>query len=127
MRPDIIITDHQQRCLAVADAKYKTSRINATNRTGIVTDDLYQMTAYLSGFGDPASRLDGFLIYPADEEGQVARRLSPKNPWKVSSAPRRNLWFVSTDSGSNANVRLMSDPERRMTNLIHEAITGTAA
>jgi len=73
----------------VADAKYKTTRINASNRTGVVTDDLYQLTAYLSGFGDPASRLDGFLIYPADDGGQVAWRLSPNDPWKVSSADVR--------------------------------------
>ncbi len=71
LRPDIIVADYQDHCLAVADAKYKTNRVNASNRTGVVRDDLYQLSAYLSGFGDPASRLDGFLIYPADDEGQV--------------------------------------------------------
>jgi len=123
LRPDIIVTDHQDRCLAVADAKYKTTRINASNRTGVVTDDLYQLTAYLSGFGDPASRLDGFLIYPADDGGQVPRRLSPQNPWKVSSAPQRNLWFISTDCEREADVHGLSDTERAMTSLIHTAIT----
>jgi 5-methylcytosine-specific restriction enzyme subunit McrC len=127
LRPDIVIADHQERCLAIADAKYKTNRINASNRTGIVTDDLYQLTAYLSGFGDPASRLDGFLIYPDDDDGQVARRLAPKNPWKVSAAPLRNLWFISTDSRSGADAQALSDAERSMTNLIQTAITSRLA
>lgn len=126
LRPDIIIADHQERCLAIADAKYKTNRISAGNRTGVITDDLYQLSAYLSGFGDPASRLDGFLIYPADGGGQVARRLSPKNPWKLSSAPQRNLWFISTDCGSEEDVQTMSDSERSMTSAIHRAITYSA-
>ena len=123
LRPDILVTDHQERCLAVADAKYKTTRINASNRNGVLTDDLYQLTAYLSGFGDPASRLDGFLIYPTDDGGQVARRLSPKNPWTVSSAPLRNLWFISTECEREADVQGVSDAERRMTSLVHTAIT----
>jgi hypothetical protein len=91
LRPDIVIADHQGHCLAIADAKYKTNRINASNRTGVITDDLYQLSAYLSGFGDPTSRLEGFLNYPADEGGQVASRLSPKKPWTLSSAPQRNI------------------------------------
>lgn len=122
LRPDIIITDRKERCLAIVDAKYKTNRINTVNRTGIVTDDLYQLVAYLSGFGDSNSRLDGFLIYPADESGQVAHRLSPKNPWQVSSASRRNLWFVSTNCESEGDVQLQSDAERSIATLIQNAI-----
>jgi len=121
LRPDIIISDHHGRYRAIADAKYKTTRINAYNRSGVITDDLYQLTAYLAGFGDPASRLDGFLIYPADAEGQVARRLAPKNPWKVASAPQRRLWFVSA-CGHEADDKMLSESERAMSTLIHEAI-----
>jgi 5-methylcytosine-specific restriction enzyme subunit McrC len=94
LRPDIVISDYADRCVAIVDAKYKTSRINVVNRTGVATDDLYQLAAYLSGFGEPMSRLDGFLIYPDDEDGQVAQRLAPKNPWTFASAPQRRLWFV---------------------------------
>jgi 5-methylcytosine-specific restriction enzyme subunit McrC len=127
LRPDIVIADHQGRCLAIADAKYKTNRINASNRTGVITDDLYQLSAYLSGFGDPTSRLDGFLIYPADEGGQVASRLSPKNPWTLSSAPQRNLWFLSTDCGVDADAHALTDSERSLANTIQGAITRSAA
>ena len=127
LRPDIIISDHQGRCRAIADAKYKTTRINTRNRTGVLTDDLYQLSAYLSGFGDPASRLDGFLIYPADADGQVTRRFAPKNPWKLASAPLRRLWFVSTDSKPNADVGTLNESEQMMASLIHSAIIDSVA
>jgi len=124
LRPDILILDSHDRCLGIADAKYKTNRINSYNRTGVVTEDLYQLAAYLSGFGDPGSRLDGFLIYPADEEGQVFRRLSPKNPWTLTSAPQRNLWFLATDGGADArtDTATLTEAERELTSLIQTAL-----
>lgn len=122
LRPDILISDYQGRYRAIADAKYKTTRATAFNRKGVITDDLYQLAAYLSGFGDPARRLDGFLIYPDDPEGQVSSRLAPKNPWKLASFPERHLWFVSTDAGSGANLQTFSDSERALTALILRAI-----
>jgi 5-methylcytosine-specific restriction enzyme subunit McrC len=122
LRPDIIIQDHQERCLAVADAKYKTTRINADNRTGVVREDLYQLAAYLSGFGGPGSRLDGFLIYPEDDSGEVVRRLSPNNPWRVSSEPERNLWFISANCAEYMDATTMSAGERLVTNLVQAGI-----
>ena len=108
--------------VAAFDLPTQVLRLSALNRTGVVTDDLYQLTAYLAGFGDPASRLDGFLIYPADPEGQVARRLVPKNPWRVASAPLRRFWFVSVNCGDEPDVEKPSDSERVMSSLIHAAI-----
>jgi len=122
LRPDVVVSDHRGLCRAIADAKYKTARTNATNRTGVVTDDLYQLTAYLAGFRDPASRLDGFLIYPADPEGQAARRLALRNPWRVASTPLRGLWFISVDCGDQADVEKLSRSEQAMTNLMHAVI-----
>jgi 5-methylcytosine-specific restriction enzyme subunit McrC len=122
LRPDILISDHQGRCRAIVDAKYKTTRTSSINRAGVVTEDLYQLAAYLSGFGDPASRLDGFLVYPDDLEGQVSRRLAPKSPWKLAACAERRLWFVSTDSGHEPNTEIYSDSEVAMTALILRAI-----
>jgi 5-methylcytosine-specific restriction enzyme subunit McrC len=122
LRPDIVITDHRGRCRAIADAKYKTTRINVFNRTGVIADDLYQLTAYLSGFGDPVSRLDAFLIYPTDVEGQVVRRLAPKNPWRVASAPLRRLWFLSANCEQGIDIEMLSESELAMCSLIHKAI-----
>jgi len=119
LRPDIIVSDLRDRCLAIVDAKYKTTRINTTNRTGVVTEDLYQLTAYLSAFGESGSRLDGFLVYPEDELGQVIQRLAPKNPWCLFAAPQRNLWFVSVDCGvADASIH----SEHRMASLVQSAI-----
>lgn len=124
LRPDILISDSFNRCLGIADAKYKTNRIRGDNRTGIVTEDLYQLAAYLSGFGDPGRRLDGFLIYPADNEGQVFRRLSPKNPWTLTSVPQRRLWFLATGDGTDdqENVATPTEAERRLASLIQTAL-----
>jgi len=127
LRPDIVIADHNDRCVAIVDAKYKTSRINVVNRTGVATDDLYQLAAYLSGFGEPMSRLDGFLIYPDDEGGQVAQRLAPKNPWTFESAPQRRLWFVTAKCGGSVDPQIINASERAMAVLIQSAIAGNGA
>jgi 5-methylcytosine-specific restriction enzyme subunit McrC len=122
LRPDIIISDHHNRPLAIVDAKYKTTRVNAIKRSGIATEDLYQLAAYLSAFGDPAMRMDGFLVYPSDEIGQVTQRLSPRNPWTLSAAPRRNLWFISTQCEGHADAKTLTDAEGAMTSLVHATL-----
>ncbi len=124
LRPDILMFDYGDRCRAIADAKYKTTQAQASNRKGVATDDLYQLTAYLAGFGDPTSRLDGFLIYPDDPEGQVVRRLAPKNPWRVASTPSRQLWFVSANCGGEPDGEKPDESERMMNSLIRAAILG---
>ena len=125
LRPDILILDHRERCVAIADAKYKTTRISVGNRTGVIREDLYQLTAYLAGFADPTSRIDGFLIYPADGDGQVARYLSPKNPWKVASVPEQNLWFLAMPCESEAGTATLSEAEQSTIQLIRSAIGQT--
>jgi 5-methylcytosine-specific restriction enzyme subunit McrC len=122
LRPDIIISDPQDRCLAIVDAKYKNTRLNSTNRTGVLTPDLYQLAAYLSAFGESGSRLDGFLVYPEDELGQITQRLAPKNPWNFFSAPQRSLWFISVDCGNVADTSVQS--AHRMAKIVQSAISG---
>jgi 5-methylcytosine-specific restriction enzyme subunit McrC len=124
LRPDIVIADNQGRLVGLADAKYKTTTPSARNRAGVAREDLYQIASYLSGFGDPESRLDGFLIYPSDEHGEVTNRLTFKNPWTLSSAPRRNLWFLSTTPTAAAQCEALSDTEKRMARVIHAVIGG---
>jgi 5-methylcytosine-specific restriction enzyme subunit McrC len=122
LRPDILILDTRDRCLGIADAKYKTTRFNASNTTGVLREDLYQLAAYLSGFGEPDKQLDGFLIYPDDPEGQVVRRLYPKSPWKMTSASRRNLWFLAADGGVDADMPSMTESERIIVSTVRTAI-----
>jgi 5-methylcytosine-specific restriction enzyme subunit McrC len=126
LRPDIVITDERARFLALADAKYKTTAISGRTLTGVVREDLYQMSAYLSGFADPSSGLDAFLVYPTEKDGEVARRLAPGSPWLLASTPTRKLWFFSLDSEVPANgERLVSDAEVNLAEGIRGAIRRT--
>jgi 5-methylcytosine-specific restriction enzyme subunit McrC len=122
LRPDIMINDYQRRCVAIVDAKYKTTRLNSVNRTGVVTEDLYQLTAYLSAFGETDRRMDGFLVYPSDELGQIDGRLAPKNPWSLTANSNRNLWFVSTDWSEHSDVDSLVGAEQLLTKTVQAAI-----
>jgi len=123
LRPDIIINDQEKHCVAIVDAKYKTTRLNIVNRTGVVTEDLYQLAAYLSAFGRPANRLDGFLVYPSDKVGQIDGRLAPKNPWSFSANPNRRLWFVTTDWSGNSDIDSLDAAEQLLTSAIRAAVS----
>jgi 5-methylcytosine-specific restriction enzyme subunit McrC len=122
LKPDMVIFDRQRRCRAVADAKYKNTRINFANRTGILREDLYQITAYLAAFGNPLAELDGFLIYPTDIEGQVSLRLAPKNPWQIAPIPNRRLWFFTANCGDDADTAALNGAERTLSDLVRSAI-----
>lgn len=122
LRPDILILDNLDRCLGIVDAKYKTTRINSNNSTGVLRDDLYQLAAYLSGFGDSDTQLDGFLIYPDDPDGEVSRRLHPKSPWKMTSISRRSLWFLAADGGFDVDGASTTEGERAIVSKIQNAL-----
>jgi len=122
LRPDIIILNNRDQCVGIADAKYKTTRINANNATGVLREDLYQIAAYLSGFGDFDRQLDGFLIYPDDPYGEVSRRLYPKSPWKMISASRRNLWFLASDGGVESDGTSITENERMIISTVQRAL-----
>jgi 5-methylcytosine-specific restriction enzyme subunit McrC len=123
LRPDILINDQEKRCLAIVDAKYKTTRLNSVNRTGVVTEDLYQLAAYLSAFGRPGNRLDGVLVYPSDKLGQIDGRLAPKNPWSFSANPNRRLWFVTTDWSGHSDVDSLVAAEQLLTSAVRAAVS----
>jgi 5-methylcytosine-specific restriction enzyme subunit McrC len=123
LRPDLIVSDHLNRCRAIVDAKYKTTRARAGNLAGVAREDLYQIAAYVSGFGVAETRLDGFLVYPGDKGGEVDRRLAPRNPWRLGSAPRRNLWFLSLAcEGADDDPDAAAAAERRLATLVAAAI-----
>jgi 5-methylcytosine-specific restriction enzyme subunit McrC len=123
LRPDIIINDPEKRCVAIVDAKYKTTRLNSVNRTGVVTEDLYQLAAYLSAFGQPGNRLDGFLVYPSEKLGQIEGRLAPKNPWMFSANPNRRLWFLTTDWSGHSDTDSLDAAEQLLTSAVRAAVS----
>lgn len=114
LRPDIVVLDSRGQCLAIVDAKYKNTRSNSINVKGVSREDLYQLSAYLSGFGSPERRLEGILVYPEDVEGEVTSMLSSKNPWRLTSNHNRYLNFISVD-GNDAPLGLaLSSSEQVM-------------
>ncbi len=121
LRPDILIFNHRDQCVGIVDTKYKTTRIKENNATGIPREDLYQLTAYLSGFGDFDRQLDGFLVYPDDPHGEVSRRLYPKSPWKLTSAARRNLWFLASAGGVESDGTV-TENEHALISTVQRAI-----
>jgi 5-methylcytosine-specific restriction enzyme subunit McrC len=122
LRPDILILDDSDRCLGIADAKYKNTRVRTENVNGVVRDDLYQLAAYLSGFGNADNKLDGFLIYPEDQSGQVARMLAPNNPWSFTSGHNRTLWFLSVDGTDSHQASGMTSHEQSLVDQIGMAL-----
>ena len=114
LRPDIVIFGNHDRCLAIVDAKYKNTRSNNNNVNGVLREDLYQLSAYLSGFGSPECRLEGMLIYPEDVDGQVTSVLSSDNPWRLTSSQNRYLSFMSVDSNDAALGPNLSKSEQAM-------------
>ena len=66
-----------------------------------------------------------FYIYPADGDGQVARYLSPNNPWKVASVREQNLWFLAMPCESEVGTATLSEAEQSTIQLIRSAIGQT--
>ena len=126
LRPDILILNANERCLAIADAKYKNTRTNSENVNGVSREDLYQLSAYLSGFGNSERRMDGFLIYPEDAAGQVSSSLSLGNPWRVTSGHDRHLWFMSVNGADAPEGAALSNSEQAMVMQIEAALEDIA-
>ena len=67
--PDIMIRNLRTgKCLAVVDAKYKTTVPGPDRPYGVVREDLYQMTAYLAAYHDTSGPLPGALVFPGTTE-----------------------------------------------------------
>jgi 5-methylcytosine-specific restriction enzyme subunit McrC len=126
LRPDILILNANERCLAIADAKYKNTRTNSENVNGVSREDLYQLSAYLSGFGNSERRMDGFLIYPEDAAGQVTSSLSSGNPWRVAAGHDRHLWFMSVNGLDAPEGATLSHSEQTMVMEIGAALEDIA-
>ena len=93
LKPDILVlSPDTNRLLAIFDAKYKTTTPTRERPHGILREDLYQMAAYLSAFGQPTELLNGGLVYPAAENTPNILALQSKSPWHLS-ATKRQLWF----------------------------------
>lgn len=94
LKPDILVrTVRGGRCVAVLDAKYKTTTPSPERPRGILREDLYQMTSYLAAYGDPDAMLNGALVYPIGKKAASIQSLQAASPWQLSAA-QRGVWFM---------------------------------
>ena len=89
LRPDAVVYKNRL-VLGILDAKYKSLWPTRWHPQGPQREDLYQLTAYLSGFAGEAW---GVLAYPADPERPGTPWVEKLNPWKLDSGQR--VWMLS--------------------------------
>jgi len=77
LRPDAVV-EEQRRPVAVLDAKYKWLA------AGPQSEDLYQLGAYLLGFG-AQSPIRGALLYPLESAASDLTKSELKSPWRLNS------------------------------------------
>lgn len=120
--PDIMVLDRRTtQPLAVLDAKYKSTTPRRDRPNGILREDLYQMTAYLSALGTNKSEVVGGLIYPITEESAVLNDLGPKSPWLLPGVHRR-LWFFSLKCGDASTSDNGDRAEQSFASAVIEAL-----
>lgn len=83
--PDIMIRNVRTgKCLAVVDAKYKTTLPGPGRPYGVVREDLYQMAAYIAAYRDPARSLPGALVFPGTKDSHTLSDLHVASPWRLA-------------------------------------------
>ncbi|WP_066400332.1 5-methylcytosine restriction system specificity protein McrC [Neobacillus mesonae] len=94
LKPDILL-NKQKNTIGIVDAKYKNTESRPDRPKGIVREDLYQMTAYLSAYHLPNERTDAFLVYPILKGNQTAlSEMENESPWKYQNIKNKNLHFL---------------------------------
>lgn len=113
LKPDILILgQHSNKLFAILDAKYKNTLPTPDRPYGILREDLYQLTAYVSAYGSPTELLGGGLVYPAMQDSSNIIALQLKSPWHLS-ALERQIWFfgLSCQVDSVSNIELSPTEE----------------
>jgi 5-methylcytosine-specific restriction enzyme subunit McrC len=110
LRPDAIVRRHG--CvLGILDAKYKSLWPTRWHPNGPQREDLYQLAAYLSRFGD---RGWGILAYPADPDRLGTPPAEASNPWRLKND--QQVWFLALPhhiDGAAATLRQILSPANR--------------
>lgn len=90
LRPDALVTA-DGGVVAVVDAKYKRLHPTPIAPSGPQREDLYQLAAYLSRFGDLSS-CAGVLVYPRDPTQPTEPPAEARSPWRLGDS---QVWFVT--------------------------------
>ena len=125
--PDIVVVRHgTTRCVAVLDAKYKTTVPSEARPHGVLREDLYQMTAYMSAVGNANAGMVGGLIYPTLNESPSVAVLGSKSPWLLSGVLGR-FWFFSLQVGGIDGIDIQASAEAGLIAGVRNALKETAA
>lgn len=87
IKPDIVIKDEAIVC-AILDAKYK----RLINQKPL-TEDLYQMVAYLNGMSQNADKIVGLLAYPKTPYSLGSANAAGEDLWMLDR--QRSLKFIT--------------------------------
>lgn len=94
LKPDILLLiPRTNQVIGLIDAKYKQTIPGPERPHGILPDDLYQLTAYMSAYGRPGDIINGGLVYPATQETRGIFALQGKSPWRLSASEQQFSFF----------------------------------
>lgn len=92
LRPDAILRQGG-RVRGIADAKYKRLQPRPDAPDGVLREDLYQLSAYLTRFGGEAPAFAGLLAYPEEPSAAQAARAESGSPWYLT--PHCPVWLLT--------------------------------
>lgn len=123
LKPDILIlTLHSNRLLAILDAKYKTTTPTRERPHGILREDLYQITAYLSACGESTQQSSAALVYPSTKDTPNISALQNKNPWSLSASEGQLSFLTLTCEGSAGSGLQLSKDESAFVDSVQRMI-----
>jgi 5-methylcytosine-specific restriction enzyme subunit McrC len=95
LKPDAVLL-HRHKVIGIVDAKYKRLWPTQSAVHGPQREDLYQLAAYLTRYGQSDQAVWGALVYPQDEGTPPAEALSP---WRLDGVRRVFLLTLPHDIG----------------------------
>jgi 5-methylcytosine-specific restriction enzyme subunit McrC len=98
LRPDALFVNTNE-IVGVLDAKYKQLHPTIWASNGPQREDLYQIAAYLSRFGENRHQSWGLLAYPFDAERPEVSQVESRNAWHLSDGGR--IFFFTLEHDIN--------------------------
>lgn len=92
LRPDAVLM-RGHFVVGIVDAKYKRLWPTASAPQGPQREDLYQLAAYLSRYGQSSKAVWGALIYPEDPDGSGIPPAERSSPWRLDGD--RQVFFMT--------------------------------